>query len=360
MKKKIVIFVVIFVLGVSLSYLFCNYVIFTEDTCLKNYLKAYINQDFKSIQKLTNIKESEFVTAETYFNNDMDPLGGIKDYKITETKKIDNSTYHVIGNYEYKQNYAYKKDIKYSLEDKTIVIKKSKSKKYHLFNNWTIAKKANIQKLYVNVPEDTKIYLDNIEVSSKYIRDKDYLSYEDEYEMPELLNKKYEIKFVYPFGDTQIVNWKPTSLNEHYVTFELNDNLKTKLLDVSQQLVTKIYRSMNQLISYEEFVKSLNYNEFEKNLLNSGYQVGIKDTYEYFYNQQSRGENLIKKSDCSNFEINKVYMTPEGLIQVNLSYDLYNQYANGNEITSKNNIKIMYAYDENNFKYMQILDLQFH
>ena len=209
------------------------------------------------------------------------------------------------------------------------------------------------------VLKDTKVYFDDMEIDHSFIKSQDFDGTIVTYHIPRVYNKRYHVRFEYPFADTQEVYWKPSSLSTYSITFEVDEELSKKLIDSSSLIASKAYENMDQLNSFEDFVHSLSYGDWEKYIINT--MEGMKDRYESILDQQKRGENLFEQSYASDFEIEDVYMNPTGFIQVNLKYTYHNKYkdsASGYTCTSK--IKIYFAYHDGQFKYYQIDYFNFH
>mgnify|MGYP003571397310 CR=1 FL=1 len=356
--KKIFIIIAILVCIIVFFYFFLSQFVFSKERCINRYLNAYIDENFNVVLKTTNIEKNQFITAAGYFDNDDDPYVGIKKFKVIDYIKLNNNSYLVKVDLEYDKMHSTKKDIKYNDKDLYITLKKKKF--LYLFDKWYV-KKSILKKVYFKVPKDTQVYFDNVKVSEKYIVSSLYEENVVGYKINNLLNKKYEIKIEYPFEYTQTIKRKPSSFLNYAVTIKPTDSLKKELLTSSQKIVDGLFQSMINRKTYDDFIKSLNYGEWEKYLLNHDNvsPLCIKKRYIDIYDYNKNVPNPIVESNTSNFEIEDIYLKPDGLIQVNLKFTYYSKHKNGYDYTSTQRIRIFYIFTDGEFKYQEIEKFNF-
>lgn len=358
MKKALIIISIIILLVVG-ALLGLKFLVFTKENTTKQYLQAYIDENYEEILTMNKLEESDFINTTTIAKNDDNPLVGIKSYEIIKYKKIDNSTYHVEVSIDYKQNYEYKKDIEYTEKDKQIVLKKSKSKQYLIFDNWYIKPKKTLTNIEFNLPKDTTLYLDGIKVDKQYITNNGYI---DTYNIPKALNKKYEIKLELASGITQTINWKLTSINKYFITLDLDETSKTKILEASKNIVDNAHKSMQERKSLNDYIKTLNYGAYEETLISNILNTRIGSTYNTILEQQNANQNIITNPVMNNYEIEKAYINDQGMLQINLKYHFEHSYLHDPTFIVKLNptIKIFFIYDEGQYKFENVTGLQFH
>ena len=358
MKKVIITLIVLLILIVG-TVLGLKFLVFTKENTTKQYLEAYVNENYNEILSMNKLTESDFINATTLSKNDDNPLVGIESYKIINYKKVDNSTYNVEVSVEYKTKYDYKKDIEYSDKDQVIVLKKSKQNKYLIFDNWYVKTKSTLKDVQFNLPKDTTVYLDGIKVENKYIQNNDNI---DTFSLPELLNKKYEIKLDLASGITQTIKWKPSSINKYYITLDLDETSKAKIIEASKLIIENAHKSMQERKSLTDFIKTLNYGSYEQTLIDNALNTQIGNTYDYILKQQTNGESIITNPITNNYEIEKAYINDEGMLQINFKYHFEHSYSENPSFIVKTNqkIKIYFIFDEGQYKFENITGFQFH
>lgn len=169
--------VVLVVIVLILIYIFINNLFFSEDATIKSYVKAYANNDYQKIIKLTNIDKNKFMSKKSLTEKYSDKTNKYVKVDILSTNK---------SKAEHSRTVAYK-----TLDsEKNIMNLKIKQvgRRYLIFKKYAITSTDLIAKnVTITAPKDYKITIDNVVLDNKYkIKEKSSVI---TYKVPLLLKK---------------------------------------------------------------------------------------------------------------------------------------------------------------------------
>lgn len=217
--------VVLVVIVLILIYIFINNLFFSEDATIKSYVKAYANNDYQKIIKLTNIDKNKFMSKKSLTEKYSDKTNKYVKVDILSTNRIKA---------EHSRTVAYK-----TLDsEKNIMNLKIKQvgRRYLIFKKYAITSTDLIAKnVTITAPKDYKITIDNVVLDNKYkIKEKSSVI---TYKVPLLLKKNVKEEITLS-NNLTITNIKNVYSNETLTTKNLynatideasNKNIKDKI-----------------------------------------------------------------------------------------------------------------------------------
>ena len=264
--------VVLVVIVLILIYIFINNLFFSEDATIKSYVKAYANNDYQKIIKLTNIDKNKFMSKKSLTEKYSDKTNKYVKVDILSTNK---------SKAEHSRTVAYK-----TLDsEKNIMNLKIKQvgRRYLIFKKYAITSTDLIAKnVTITAPKDYKITIDNVVLDNKYkIKEKSSVI---TYKVPLLLKKNVKEEITLS-NNLTITNIKNVYSNETLTTKNLynatideasNKNIKDKI----KNSITLI---VNSAILYKDKETIMDKKIFTEKLLSSStfidnYMV-LKDKY---------------------------------------------------------------------------------
>ena len=358
MKKAVIALIVIAILVVS-AIITLNYTVFTKENKVKEYLNAYVDRDYNKAFEMLGIEESHFINSKALSLDYSNGLVGIKDYEIKKIKKVDEYTYDVKVKIEYDKDYEEERNPKKEEVTEKFVLKKARTKKYLVFNNWYIQPPKTIDNIEFKLPRNTRLYFDGVEADKSFFSTNGNV---DTIRIPELYDQTYKITMDYEFGHTQDIYWNPKSLSRYKMTLDLGTTVEAKIIKTSEELINKIFEGIKTGKSYEELVNSLNYGDHAKKLIDIGDSTFVKSNYEEGIELYKNKTLSLTDLKLSNFSIYKAYITKGGRLQINLVYDFERTYYFDNKPfvgKEEEQIKIYYVYEDGQFKMEEIRDENF-
>ena len=217
--------VVLAVIVLIITYIFINNLFFSEDATIKSYVKAYANNDYQKIIKLTNIDKNKFMSKKSLTEKYSDKTNKYVKVDILSTNK---------SRAEHSRTVAYKTQD----SEKNIMNLKIKQvgRRYLIFKKYAITSTDLIAKnVTITAPKDYKIAIDNVVLDNKYkIKEKSSVI---TYKVPLLLKKNVKEEITLSNNIT-ITNIKNVYSNETLTTKNLynatidetsNKNIKDKI-----------------------------------------------------------------------------------------------------------------------------------
>lgn len=217
--------VVLAVIVLIITYIFINNLFFSEDATIKSYVKAYANNDYQKIIKLTNIDKNKFMSKKSLTEKYSDKTNKYVKVDILSTNR---------SKAEHSRTVTYK-----TLDsEKNIMNLKIKQvgRRYLIFKKYAITSTDLIAKnVTITAPKDYKITIDNVVLDNKYkIKEKSSVI---TYKVPLLLKKNVKEEITLSNNIT-ITNIKNVYSNETLTTKNLynatideasNKNIKDKI-----------------------------------------------------------------------------------------------------------------------------------
>lgn len=271
----------------------------TAKSVAKRYFTAYMSGD-ESAYNYLNIEKTEF-TSKEIFEELFDEENELLNYRVvSENVAKDNLSATVMINYTLKSNNK--------LQTKKIYLKRDKKLSFWKVENEDF---VIIDEKEIIAPKNAKIYLEDVLVSSKYLKDSDE---NDTYIIPNVFKGEYEVTLVLENkltleGDVVINSRGVTNLNSLSVK---DESFEKEVLKNVNSIYEKAFNNEDEDISgfadlKEEKTKE-NVSDFKlgdvdfldteikENLL----YVSLKVNYEYTYTYSLFGKEKEKTKDESN------------------------------------------------------------
>lgn len=264
--------VVLAVIVLILTYIFINNLFFSEDATIKSYVKAYANNDYQKIIKLTNIDKNKFMSKKSLTEKYSDKTNKYVKVDILSTNRIKA---------EHSRTVAYK-----TLDsEKNIMNLKIKQvgRRYLIFKKYAITSTDLIAKnVTITAPKDYKITIDNVVLDNKYkIKEKSSVI---TYKVPLLLKKNVKEEITLSNNIT-ITNIKNVYSNETLTTKNLYNATidETSNKNIKDKIKNSITLIVNSAILNKDKETIMDKNFFTEKLLSSStfidnYMV-LKDKY---------------------------------------------------------------------------------
>ena len=353
-KKKIILTVVVILvlaLGISFSILSNR---FGPKGVATEYLDALISNDANRIYNSLNLSgDTTFTTKEEFiklFEDESNSFKNVVNYKLTDISYNEGNLSATV---------KFTVALKDSDDDETISIKvvKNSKKKFLIFDNWQVANINNsivVEDYQLSVPKSSKVSVNNIELTEKYLSSDKSTDELDVYIIPQIFVSDATIKTTLPCGITVEEVESISNYNSSYTASVSIDNLdeamESKLKEQVKSDITKIYSNIIGKKDWNSIKDSYSYNNVDL--------TNLKDEYEDMY------DDLVTDSDITlkKFEITDVKITDIALkngrleIDAKYSYNYSIEYKNyNNEVKTKDGKSsytstLTYDYFENNFK----------
>ena len=199
---------IITLLIIAILYNTINFMFFSENRVIKQYVKAYANNDYETLIKLSNIDKNEFVNDKV-----------ITDKYGTKT----NDYVHINILSQNNSSKEHPRTVEFSTinQDKTIMnltIKKA-GHKFLIFNKYVITSSdLTAQDVNVTTSPDVKVKIDGVSLTDKYKQEEtnDKITYQ----IPFLLKKNVKMEITLNNGVT-VTNTKNVYSYEELTTAKL-------------------------------------------------------------------------------------------------------------------------------------------
>lgn len=274
----------------------------------QNYFNAVINNNYKKVLKYINLEETNLMNLELLKSKN-EELKNVKNIEIVDEKIYEN---------EALITFKYKINNDYALAN--VLLNKEN-------NKWVVNSGRVVNNITIKVPTNSKILLDNIDISS-YLKEK--TDNYDIYKIDYMATGKYNLKITLKSTEEIEEEFIPENNNIYTLkNIKLSEENKNKINEKTSELINSIYSGIINNLD------SINYNE----TINKYYQ-----DLKYSYNKN----NVTLK----NFEIKNIHLisTDYSSGKLNATYQVeYNYLINYNneDIQSLNRNYVIVTYDYN-------------
>ena len=213
--------VILSVIGVLAACIITFFIVGSSMTNPKNiahkYFKAMADADLDEMYGYLHTSDSDFVSKELFKSKNSEDAEKVE---IVKSKVNDMSIINkekgeavIIIDCQIKED-----DEVSDVEQLKVNLKKS-GKKLLFFDNWVVEDETFIiNDVKVKVIKDSKVKIDGIELTEKYLSKDDSTDSMDVYVIPEIMRGKYDVVITLPFGfDTK--DTTTFSYDEDYYTF---------------------------------------------------------------------------------------------------------------------------------------------
>ena len=349
--------IILSVIGVLAACIITFFIVGSSMTNPKNiahkYFKAMADADLDEMYGYLHTSDSDFVSKELFKSKNSEDAEKVE---IVKSKVNDMSIINkekgeavIIIDCQIKED-----DEVSDVKQLKVNLKKS-GKKLLFFDNWVVEDETFIiNDVKVKVIKDSKVKIDGIELTEKYLSKDDSTDSMDVYVIPEIMRGKYDVVITLPFGfDTK--DTTTFSYDEDYYTFNSYDSI-----DLPDETITKIEKDLKSNIQtlYTNAIDEKLWNSFKSEF---EFKDGNLSDLESDYSSLSRSiSRLSKKLDSITFSdvtIKSVYFS-DGELKVNAkaTYTYKLSYTEGEETKtyeskdSEDDLVFYLVYNDKNFK----------
>lgn len=297
-KYKKALFSLVTILAILLLYIGVNNYVFSEEAVIKRYIRAYANNDYKTIINLSGIEEIKFINN----NSIKEKYQNKKNNKII----IKNITENVNKN-------EHTRTVNYVINGNTtstnVTIKRN-GRKYLIFKDYVVTSTDLLaENVLFIAPKNSQLTIDNVRLDSKYIKENNENTVT--YKISKLLKKNVKISLKLANG-LELSDIKSVFNNEEVDYRELNYNLvkNNSSIDLENNLKVSIKKVIDGALN-DEYDNIKNDSLFTTGLFND-------PTFIENYNKlKEKYQNNIKKFDINSLEIKNIKLDNKNNIIIN-------------------------------------------
>lgn len=357
-KNKIILAVVtVIVVALAIVYFILNKMT-KPSTIAEKFFNATMSYDAEAMYEYLDVEDSEFTTKEVFKkiidnSKDEDDVPTVVNYTVGKSVvSTDKLSTTVTITYMLKNS-----DKSQTLDVKLV---KDKNKKWLIFDNWKVNVSGfDIVKDYqIKVMKGSKVKVEGIEVSSKYLdKEKSDDSF-DVYSMPAMFETTYNVLVTLPLGIDIEDKMRVSDGNSYTYSLSLDnltDEVKTKLQDSVKSNLQTLYDGAKDKKSFDDIKASFEYKDADLS--------DLKEQYEKLVRNISSDITLTSVT-FTDVKLNRVNINSEGNLYVatKVSYNYSLTYQSGEETKTNDSkdtdyVYLTFDYADNSFKLVDVSSL---
>lgn len=357
-KNKIILAIgTIIVVALAIVYFILNNM--TKPTTIaEKFFNATMSYDAEAMYEYLDVKESEFTTKEVFkkiidSSKDEDDVPTVVNYTVGKSiPATDKLSTTVTITYMLKNS-----DKSNTLDVKLI---KDKNKKWLIFDNWKVNVSGFdiVDDYEIKVMKGSKVKVEGVEVSSKYLNKKESDGSFDVYTMPAMFETTYNIVVTLPIGVDIEDKMRVSEGNSYTYSLSLDnltDEVKTKIQDSVKSSLQTLYDGAKDKKSFDDIKASFEYKDADLSEL--------KEEYEKLTNNISSSITLTSIT-FSDVKLSRVNINSEGNLYVStkVSYSYSLTYQSGEETKTNDSkdtdyVYLTFDYADDTFKLIDVSSL---
>lgn len=356
-KKNKIILVVVAIIAIALgvAYFILNNMT-KPSTVAEKFFNATMSYDAEAMYEYLDVEDSEFTTKEVFkkiIDGEKEDVPEVVNYTVGKPvlAKDRLSTTVTI-------TYMLKNSDKSSTLDVKLV--KDKNKKWLIFDNWKVNVSGfDIVKDYqIKVMKDSKVKVEGVEVSSKYLDKENSDDSFDVYKMPAMFETEYNIVVTLPLGFDIEDEMRVREGNSYTYSLSLDnltDDVKTKIQNAVKSNLQTLYDGAKDKKSFDDIKSSFEYKGADLS--------DLKEQYEKLVRNISSDITLTSVA-FSDVKLNRVSIDSNGNLYVStkVSYNYSLTYQSGEETKTNDSkdtdyVYLTFDYADNTFKLIDISSL---
>lgn len=357
-KNKIILAIgTIIVVALAIVYFILNNMT-KPSTIAEKFFNATMSYDAEAMYEYLDVKESEFTTKEVFkkiidSSKDEDDVPTVVNYTVGKSiPATDKLSTTVTITYMLKNS-----DNSNTLDVKLI---KDKNKKWLIFDNWKVNVSGFdiVDDYEIKVMKGSKVKVEGVEVSSKYLNKKESDDSFDVYTMPAMFETTYNIVVTLPIGVDIEDKMRVSEGNSYTYSLSLDnltDEVKTKIQDSVKSSLQTLYDGAKDKKSFDDIKASFEYKDADLSEL--------KEEYEKLTNNISSSITLTSIT-FSDVKLSRVNINSEGNLYVStkVSYSYSLTYQSGEETKTNDSkdtdyVYLTFDYADDTFKLIDVSSL---
>ena len=357
-KNKIILAIVaVIVAALAIIYFILNNMT-KPSTIAEKFFNATMSYDAEAMYEYLDVVDSEFTTKEVFKKiidsiKDEDDMPTVVNYTVGKpVPSTDKLSTTVTITYVLKN----------SDKSKTLDVKlvKDKNKKWLMFDNWKVNVSGfDIVKDYeIKVMKGSKVKVEGIEVSSKYLDKKKSDESFDVYTMPAMYETNYNIVVTLPIGIDIEDKMRVSEGNSYTYSLSLDnltDEVKKKIQDSVKSSLQTLYDGAKDKKSFDDIKSSFEYKDADLS--------DLKDAYEKLVENISSDITLTSVT-YNDVTLSRVSINSEGNLYVStkVSYNYSLTYQSGEETKTNDSkdtdyVYLTFDYADDTFKLIDVSSL---
>lgn len=358
-KKNKIILAIVTVIVVALAIVYFILSNMTKpSTIAEKFFNATMSYDAEAMYEYLDVEDSEFTTKEVFKkiidnSKDEDDIPAVVNYTVGKpVASTDKLSTTVTITYVLKN----------SDKSKTLDVKliKDKNKKWLIFDNWKVNVSGfDIVKDYqIKVMKGSKVKVEGIEVSSKYLdKEKSDDSF-DVYSMPAMFETTYNVLVTLPLGIDIEDEMRVSEGNSYTYSLSLDnltDEVKTKIQDSVKSNLQTLYDGAKDKKSFDDIKASFEYKDADLSDLKEQYEKLVKNI---------SSDITLTSISFTDVKLNRVNINSEGNLYVatKVSYNYSLTYQSGEETKTNDSkdtdyVYLTFDYADDTFKLIDVSSL---
>ncbi|MCI8589048.1 MAG: zinc ribbon domain-containing protein [Bacilli bacterium] len=314
-KKNKRIFAVVFVVVLGL---FLGYRYFSEKFgplgVAKEYVEALMHRDADILYNYLTMEGDRTFTSKEKFK---EIIKASKDTQEITNYRFEGVTYG-------EGKLSAKVDVSYTMKgapseiSEAVHLIKKKEKKYFIFDTWELNEDFDsllVKNYHVRVPKNSKVSIDGITLTEKYLDKKASTKKLDVYTIPQIF--KSEVTIVTDIAGFEVEKQVVPSSYSYTATLDLDSLSKKSTKDLEEQLkldVTSLYQHLIEKEKWEDIKELYDFDNADLD--------GLEEVYESLYKEIVDNERKTLKSlEVTSISIHSVSSEDNGEIAIGVRFD---------------------------------------